>query len=52
MRRLAKTERVRAFSGTAPSHSPGIRRVELGVGEATLALAPSDVPRIRFMLPA
>ena len=46
IRRLAKTERIWAFSGTAPTDAPGIRRVELGVGEATLGFTPSDVARI------
>ena len=53
IRRLAKTERIWAFSGTAATDTPAIRRVELGVGEATLGFAPSDVARIiRYLLPA
>jgi len=52
IRRLAKTERIWAFSGTAPTDTPGIRRVELSVGEATLGFAPSDLARIiRYLLP-
>jgi threonine aldolase len=52
IRRLAKTERVWAFSGTTSTDTPGIRRVELGVGEATLGFTPSDVARIiRSLLP-
>lgn len=53
IRRLAKTERIWAFSGTAPTDTPGVRRVELGVGEATLGFTPSDVARIiRTLLPS
>ena len=52
IRRLATTERLWAFSGTVPTDLPGVRRVELGVGEATLGFTPSDVARIiRFLLP-
>ena len=52
IRRLAKTERIWAFSMTAPTDVPGIRRVELGVGEATLGLTPTDVARIiGYLLP-
>ena len=53
IRRLAKTERIWAFSGTAPTDTPGIRRVELGVGEATLAFTPSEVAQVvRHLLPS
>lgn len=53
IRRLAKSERICAFSGTAPTDVPGIRRVELGVGEATLGFTPSEVARIiGSLLPA
>ena len=53
IRRLAKRERIWAFSGTAPTDTPGIRRVELGVGEATLGFAPAEVARIvRSLMPA
>ena len=52
IRRLARTERIWAFSGAAPTETPGIRRVELGVGEATLGFTPSEVARIiRYLLP-
>lgn len=52
IRRLAKTERIWAFSVTAPTDVPGIRRVELGVGEATLGFPPAEVARIiRYLLP-
>jgi threonine aldolase len=52
IRRLAKTERIWAFAGTAPTDVPGIRRVELGVGEATLGFTPSEAARIvRYLLP-
>ncbi len=53
IRRLARTERIWAFSMTAPTDVPGIRRVELAVGEATLGFTPSDVARIiGYFLPA
>ena len=53
IRRLAKTERIWTFSMTASTDLPGIRRVELGVGEATLGFMPSDVARIiGYLLPS
>lgn len=53
IRRLATEEKTWAFAVTAPTDVPGIRRVELTVGEATLAFAPREVARIvRFLLPA
>jgi threonine aldolase len=53
IRRLAKVGRIWAFSGTAPTDTPGVRRVELGVGEATLGFTPPEAARIiRNLLPA
>ena len=50
--RLAKRERIWAFGGTAPTDTPGIRRTELSVGDATLDFSPAEVARIvRFLLP-
>jgi threonine aldolase len=51
-RRIAKDERIWAFGITAPTDVPGVRRIELAVGEATLAFAPSEVARLlRNLLP-
>jgi threonine aldolase len=53
IRRLASEERVWSWGGTTPTDTPGLRRVELTVGDATLELSPSDVARfVRFLLPA
>jgi threonine aldolase len=52
LRRLATEERVWAFGPTTPTDTPGIRRIELSIGEATLAFEPAEVARLlRFMLP-
>jgi threonine aldolase len=53
IRRLATKERVWTWGGTSPTEMPGIRRVELGVGEATLAFSPAEVAElVRALLPA
>ena len=53
IRLLAKEERVFAWGGTVATDTPGIRRVELSVGEATMAFTPAEVGRIvRYLLPA
>jgi threonine aldolase len=53
IRRLAKEERVWAWGGASPTDTPGIRRVELFVGDATLEFTPADVARIvRYLLPS
>ena len=53
IRRLATEEKVWAWGATVPTDSPGIRRVELSVVEATLAFSPAEVARIvGFLLPA
>jgi threonine aldolase len=52
VRRLATEERIWAVGGTAPTDTPGIRRIELTVGDATLGFTPSEVARIvRSLLP-
>jgi threonine aldolase len=52
LRRLASEERIWTWGGTAATDTPGIRRVELTVGDSTLAFSPSEVARIvRRLLP-
>lgn len=52
IRRLAAHERVFAWGGTVATDTPGIRRCELSVGEATMAFSPAEVARIvRYLLP-
>ena len=52
IRHLAEVERIWAVGGTAPTDTPGIRRIELSVGDATLEFAPAEVARIvRRLLP-
>ena len=52
VRRLATEERIWAVGGTAPTDTPGIRRIELSVGDATLVFSPAEAARvIRFLLP-
>ena len=46
IRRLATAERIWTWGGTVPTDTPGIRRVELTVGDATLGYAPPEVARI------
>jgi threonine aldolase len=53
VRRLATEERIWAFSVAAPTETPGIRRLELSVGEATLGFSPAEIARlVRSLLPA
>jgi threonine aldolase len=53
VRRLATQERLWAFGGSMPADTPGYRRVELSVGDATLALTPREVTAaVRALLPA
>lgn len=53
VRRMASRERLWTFGGSAPTDTPGIRRVELYAGEATLAFTPAEVAAvIRELLPA
>jgi threonine aldolase len=43
IRRLATEQRLWTWGGSSPTDTPGIRRVELTVGDATLALSPAEV---------
>lgn len=53
VRRLATEERLWVFGGSMPTDTPGIRRVELYVGDATLRLTPAEVAEaVRALLPA
>jgi threonine aldolase len=53
IRRLAAEESLWAFGGSVATDTPGIRRLELYVGDATLALAPGEVAAVmRAFLPA
>ena len=52
VRRLATDEGTWTWPGSMSTGVPGIRRVELTVGEATLGFSPADVARIvRSLLP-
>ena len=53
VRRLATQQRLWAFGGSVAADTPGIRSVELTVGEATLALSPAEVAStVRALLPS
>jgi len=53
VRHLATEERIWTWGGTTATDTPGIRRVELTVGDSTLGFPPSEVARIvRSLLPA
>ncbi len=53
VRRMASRERLWTFGGSAPTDTPGIRRVELYAGEATLTFTPPEIAAvIRELLPA
>ena len=53
IRRLATEDRIWTWGGTSATDTPGIRRVELGVGDASLGFAPPEVARIvRSLMPA
>ena len=45
-RRLATEERIWTWPGTQPTDTPGVRRVELTVGDATLGFSPPEVARL------
>jgi threonine aldolase len=52
VRRLATEEQIWGFVGTVPTDIPGVHRVELFVGEATLEFTPAEVGHIvRHLLP-
>jgi len=46
IRRLATEDRIWTWGGTTPTDTPGVRRVELTVGDATLRFSPPEVARI------
>ena len=41
IRRMATEQRLWTWGGSSPTDTPGVRRVELTVGDATLAMAPA-----------
>ncbi|HTK45246.1 MAG TPA: beta-eliminating lyase-related protein, partial [Patescibacteria group bacterium] len=52
VRRLATEERIWTWGGTASTDTPGIRRVELTVGDATLGFSPPEVAHlVKALLP-
>ena len=52
IRRLATEQRLWTWGGSSPTDTPAVRRVELTVGDATLAMAPADVAAaVRALLP-
>ena len=46
IRRLAKQERLWAFGGSLAADTPGYRRLELSVGDATLNFTPQEVAQV------
>ncbi len=53
IRRMASEQRLWTWGGSTATDTPGIRRVELTVGDATLAFSPDAVTdAIRALLPA
>jgi threonine aldolase len=53
VRRLATEEKLWTWGGSSPADVPGYRKVELYVGDATLALKPAEIVRaVRALLPA
>jgi threonine aldolase len=53
VRRMATEERLWTWGGSSPTDTPGTRRVELYVGDATLAFTPAEVAAaVRALLPA
>jgi threonine aldolase len=52
IRRVATERKLWAFGGSEPLDTPGVRRLELTVGDATLAFTPDDVAGVvRQFLP-
>ncbi len=52
VRRMATEQRLWTWGGSMPTDTPGIRRVELTVGDATLAFPPDAVAdAVRALLP-
>ena len=53
IRRMATEERLWTWGGSSPTDTPGVRRVELTVGDATLAMSSEEVADVvRALLPA
>lgn len=53
IRRMATEQRLWTWGGSSPTDTPGVRRVELTVGDATLTMAPDVVAgAVRALLPA
>ena len=53
VRQMATEQRLWTWSGSSPTEIPGYRRVELTVGDATLAFTPTEVAdAVRGLLPA
>jgi threonine aldolase len=53
IRRMATEHRLWTWGGSSPTDTPGVRRVELTVGDATLALSPEQVAdAVTALLPA
>ncbi len=52
IRRMATEQGLWTWSGSSPTDTPGYRRVELTVGDATLGFTPADVANaVRALLP-
>ena len=53
IRRMATEQRLWTWGGSSPMDTPSYRRVELTVGDATLAFTPAEVAdAVRALLPA
>jgi threonine aldolase len=53
IRRMALEQRLWTWGGSSPTETPGYRRVELTVGEATMTFTPAEVAdAVRSLLPA
>ena len=52
VRRMATEQRLWTWSGSSPTEIPGYRRVELTIGDATLAFTPTEIAdAVRGLLP-
>jgi threonine aldolase len=52
IRRMATERRLWTWGGSSPAETPGYRRVELTVGDATMTFTPAEVARaVRELLP-
>ncbi len=53
IRRMATEQRLWTWGGSSPTETPGYRRVELTVGDATLTFTPAEVAgAVRGLLPS